>query len=178
MNRSFKATIAGGAAVVLLAGGATTFARWYDEQDVTVSSVESGQLSFTATEGEWLINSLDDAAPSIAFDPAAGAIVPGDVVTFTTEVTPVLVGENLEATFTATLNGQTVDGIDVATTVEDPAGEAVSVLTEADSAQPFTAEVTITFPETAPDGSDWNLDLQGETLDLTNLQLELTQNAR
>ena len=172
MNRSSKVTIAGGLAVVLLAGGATTFSRWYAEQDVTVAAVESGQLSFTATDGMWLINSLDNAEPNRSFDPKTQKIVPGDVVTFTTEVTPTLVGDNLEATFDATVKNATVAGVDIDVDVETPAGADVAVLTPADSGKPFIAEVTITFPEAASNS------FQNTTVSLDTLKLDLKQNAR
>ena len=170
MNRSSKLTIAGGLAVVLLAGGAGTFARWYDEADVTDETISTGSLALSVENGEWLINSLTDNTPTVEFTPESDTIVPGDVVTFSADITPELVGTNLEATLSANLDKTGLDAEHIVTSEEyeealasggdldkivvdvellNAAGEDVSVLTEADSGAAYTANITIQFPEFA-----------------------------
>lgn len=175
MNRSSKVTVAGGLAVALIAGGATTFARWYSEENVAVANVQTGELSFTTGTDKWEINTLEGASFT-NFNPETGNIVPGDIVRYTTEIIPTLVGENLEATLTADLDTAGINNFIVDVTLEGPDGTDTEVLTEDNHEQAFTAEVMITFPVNKADGSMWNDELFNETIDLNDLKLTLEQN--
>lgn len=198
MKRLSKAAIAGTLAAVLLAGGAGTFARWYDQQDVATSTISTGQLSLAVDEGTWLINTADgndvDEDPSVPFDPASDKIVPGDIVTYTTTVTPTLEGKNLEAELTADLSdtGLTdvvsttgeIGHVQLSVELEDSTGAAVpTTLTPADSGTAYTAVVKLVFPEytdtvEASSGTPqdnranfWHQQLQNKTIDLSQLAL-------
>lgn len=175
MNRSSKATLAGGLAVVLLAGGATTFARWYSEQELTVTSVESGELKLnTVPESDaWTING-DSAYVGTTL------IVPGDVVTYSTDVTTTIRGQNLEATLEAEFKGEAPEGLIVDVVVKDEHDAIVETLSQDHNGDVFTAEVTIEFPEYEGDveGEMWNQELQGTEFTMQDLVLNLEQNER
>ena len=96
MNRKTKAAVAGTAAALLLfSGGAGTFARWYDDKAVEMDQVTTGELKLQVGEGAWEINTPNSDDVSVPFKPAKDKIAPGDVVTYTADVTPTIVGKNL-----------------------------------------------------------------------------------
>lgn len=175
MNRSSKATLAGGLAVVLLAGGATTFARWYSEQDLADISVQSGELKLvTVPESDaWTINGDHEYVSTTL-------IVPGDVVTYSTDVTTTIRGQNLEATLEAEFIGDAPEGLIVDVLVKDEHDAIVETLTQDHDGDRFTAEVTIEFPEYEGDveGEMWNQQLQDTEFTMQDLVLKLEQNER
>lgn len=175
MNRSSKATLAGGLAVVLLAGGATTFARWYSEQEVGVAEVRSGELKLVTVpeSDEWTINGDNGYV-------ATTLIVPGDVVTYSTDVTTTIRGQNLEATLEADFKGEAPEGLIVEVLVKDEHNETVNTLTPDHDGDIFTAEVTIEFPEYEGDveGAMWKQQLQDTKFEMQDLVLKLEQNER
>lgn len=181
MSRTTKAALATGAAVLLLAGAGGTFARWFDEESVASGDITSGELSLTApTDVTWSEASLG-AIPDIT----AFTMVPGDVVTYTATVTPVLDGDNLEATLTAdvgTAAGALAPLVTVTSSVGGEAdGDPLGPLTEADSGDPLDVEVEITLPlSTGGEPGDGDADTDGTngqnaTLTLEDLTLSLVQ---
>lgn len=181
MSRTFKASLATGAAVVLLAGVGGTFARWYDDAEVGTGTINAGQLSLTAEDVTYSEATQGTIAPA---DIGDFNMVPGDVVTINAVVTPILVGDNLAATLTADLATATGDLAEFVTTEVTVGGAANAVLTEANSGTPVNVAIEITLPfstggepgdaDDATDGTQAQL----TTLDLGNLGLSLVQNDR
>lgn len=155
MNKATKGAIAAGAAGILLAGGAGTFALWTDSDTVNAGTVSTGALSMTVGDGMW----TETATPAVEIiDIANFEIVPGDSLTYTTAITVVAEGENLQAELTvptslvATITADggapaaeqnlaidmDIDSTQVAGIVVD--GNTVSF----DQAQSYTIPVTVT----------------------------------
>jgi alternate signal-mediated exported protein len=179
-SRATKALVAGAAAALLLAAGGGTFARWQDEAPVLEQNrqLTSGTLTIDAGTGTWT-----DAAGMAVLDPTAHLMIPGTTLTYTTTVNVGITGQGLtglvETNFSgiagitelaqALTVGVTFDGEDM--TVE--ATEATSrTLTQSGT---HTLVMTVTFPETRADGSNWGTYAQGSTADLTAFSIELVQ---
>ncbi|MGK9147660.1 alternate-type signal peptide domain-containing protein [Plantibacter flavus] len=120
MNRFTKGTIAIGAAVALLLGGAGSLAYW--QQTDTISS---GSLSFQTgelkliTQGEtWTINGVSKTR-----DEAADMrLVPGSTVVYTKQYSVDKTADDLHVTFSAAiggLNAVNIDETDVTTDAFD-----------------------------------------------------------
>ena len=202
MKRLPKAATAGTLAIILLVGGAGTFARWYQDQDIATSTISTGELSLDVSDadGGWKINTADgndtDEDPSVAFDPATDKIVPGDIITYTTKVTPTLVGKNLVAELTADLSATGIPAdvvsntgengkIQVSISLLDASSTAVpATLTPADSGTEYTAVVKFVFPEYTdtteassgaadPDLANfWQQKLQKKDIDLSAMAIK------
>lgn len=199
MKRLSKAALAGTLAVALLVGGAGTFARWYDQQDVATSTISTGQLSLVAGEGTWLINTADgndaDEDPSVPFDPSVDKIVPGDIIFYNVQVTPTLEGKNIQAVLSADLSETGIadlvsttgelNRIQVSTETTDSSGGSISnPLTPADSGKQYNLTVKIVFPEytdtvEASSGTPqsdrsnfWHNEFQQKEIDLSALAIK------
>ncbi|MFT4285884.1 MAG: alternate-type signal peptide domain-containing protein [Protaetiibacter sp.] len=116
MNKFTKASIATGAAIVLLLGGAGTFALWNDSKTVAAGTVQSGVLTLTGTgTGSWyrVVGNVDGAGNSETDDAAITnianyRIVPGDKLVFkATGLTVTARGDNLKAKLTFSTGGGT-----------------------------------------------------------------------
>lgn len=104
MNKFTKGAIATGAGVVLLLGGAGTFALWNDDATLNGGTVSSGTLEITAgTTGTWT-----DASDDSVINIANFRIVPGDVLEFTQNVQIDATGDNLEGELT--VDGTSITG--------------------------------------------------------------------
>ena len=200
MKRSTKAAVAGGVAVLLLAGGLGTFARWYDTAEVGQTTVNTGQLDLNVQEGEWKINTPNSTEATEPFNPESDEIVPGDVVTYSATATPTLVGKNLVATLEVNLDSSGIE--QWVTTTGEPGkiqmtleatgqnGAVLDNLTEANNGEQIGVELQLVFPEyqdsteastdgsETPDASWWGSALQGQELALQNINIALTQNNR
>lgn len=167
MNKLVKGSIAGAAGIALLLGGAGTLALWNDNAAITGVTVNSGSLSLeetAATTPAWL---------------GPATMVPGDVATYTTELTITVVGDTLQSTlsldegslaggvelpadldvsFVATHASLTYDS--VTGTYEVPAGPGTYVV-------PVT--VTVTFDSTSVNAT------QGESVSLSGAEFLLDQ---
>lgn len=105
MNKLVKGSIAGAAGIALLLGGAGTLALWNDAEDVDAGTVQTGTLDIALIDADGVASPAtgiwEDVSPELAaatpFDPSTHKIVPGDVVTFTQDVTIEATGKNLEA---------------------------------------------------------------------------------
>jgi alternate signal-mediated exported protein len=93
MNKLTKGAIATAAGVILLMGGAGTFATWNAQVGVTGQTITAGNLALSAGTGTWS-SSISGAISNIGIY----RIVPGDTLTFTQPVTLTAVGHNLTAT--------------------------------------------------------------------------------
>lgn len=94
MNKLTKAAIAGAAGIALLLGGAGTFAFWNSSAAVSGGTITAGDLKVVndGPAGVW----KDQANNTI--DIGTYKIVPGDVLTYTDDLTVTAVGGHLTAT--------------------------------------------------------------------------------
>lgn len=169
MKKNTKGAIAAGAAALLLAGGAGTFAAWSDEATLGGGDVTSGQLSIdeVAGSGGWVWATDDVTGP---FNPDDDTIVPGDSIEYTAEYTLTVIGNNLVASLTPTLGGLTGDA-DLLGQLESESGTTtpgieLDNITDADNGKTVTVTTTITFnPETEDQvGADQTVSLAGSTI--------------
>jgi len=91
MNKLLKGSIAGGAGVALLLGGAGTFALWNDNATIMGGTITAGDLDVSTAEGVW----ADQFGTIASIDEYL--IVPGDTLTYKTTVTVEATGDNLSA---------------------------------------------------------------------------------
>lgn len=93
MNKLLKGAIAGAAGLTLLLGGAGTFALWNDSASITGGNIQSGELTLAGGgAGVW-----KDAANATILTIADYKIVPGDVLTYTKDLTVTATGATLKA---------------------------------------------------------------------------------
>ncbi|MET0161216.1 MAG: alternate-type signal peptide domain-containing protein [Microbacteriaceae bacterium] len=176
MHKLLKASIAGAAGIALLAGGAGTFAAWQDSAQISVSSIQSGKLDLASSAaGVWKNGSTE-------INPSSYLVVPGDVLTFTQNLTVEANGTNLAATLSQT--GLTASG-DLAndvTSVLDVTASGSIVSKNSDGTWKVTpgagtstlaVKVTVTFPK-GTTGAD-NQAGQSEALNLSGLKFTLAQ---
>ena len=97
MKKIVKASIATTAGVVLLLGGAGTFATWNSSATAEGASIVAGNLVVEASQeaGTWTANGS-------AIDIADYVIVPGDVLTYTKTMNVGAEGDSLSATLALT----------------------------------------------------------------------------
>lgn len=175
MNKFAKGSLAAGAGIVLLLGGAGTLAYWNSEIELTGGTINAGTLLLTADTEEFA-----QAGPL--------ALVPGDEQTFTAELTLVAEGDNIQGT--VSLDEQTVTFYD-ADGAADPSlapkflidvdlseVPAEGIRTEGETlvfTQPgeytVNAEVTVALPY----GEAVDNSTQGATVDLANVSFVATQ---
>jgi alternate signal-mediated exported protein len=180
MNKMTKGAIAGAAGIVLLLGGAGTFALWSDNAGVDGGTITSGVLDLQAnTDGVWKDTSSDvSGAPVVV--PATFRVVPGDQLTYTQTVTVTATGDNLKAHFGYSLSGGDTlpTGVTAAVTVKQGAtilGPSVVVPLGTTT---YTVTVVFNFASTIGDGAGHGQDLQNTTFNLDDVALTLQQDAR
>jgi alternate signal-mediated exported protein len=180
-KKMVKGMVAGALGLSLLLGGGT-FALWYDSQSVAEASVNSGELGFTIGTQSW----KNGATP---IDIATYKIVPGDVLTLTSNITIGAVGDNLKATLSADTSGVLGDAalsdaltfdLDVTGLTESNPGQFE--VTSADNDETVVAVLTITLPQVetgtldAADQSNWwGSVAQNEAINLSSITFELAQ---
>ncbi|MBY3989812.1 alternate-type signal peptide domain-containing protein [Rhodococcus fascians] len=166
MNKATKGALAAGAAVVLLLGGAGSFALWQDSADVDAEDISTGVLRLTPVgEGRWV-----DISPT---GPRTNPVtigtfnmVPEDLLEYSADFRVDAEGDNLLATVTPDLasidlpeNGSvTADMVTLATTIET-AGGVVPTLTEANDGDLVTVVVQIGFDADGIAGQDGTIGL-------------------
>ncbi|MEO6199891.1 MAG: alternate-type signal peptide domain-containing protein [Cryobacterium sp.] len=181
MNKLLKGAIAGAAGFVLLLGGAGTFALWNDTQSVTGGTIQSGELTLTGGGvGTW-----SNQAGAITI--GTYKIVPGDVLTYTKDLTVTATGATLKAklglaaaSITAATSTTANDALAAylnANAVVSASATPALVGTNPDYVIPLgttvvTAKVTITFPSGAA-GAE-NAAKLG-SVNLNNVAVTLTQ---
>lgn len=178
MKKSTKGLIAAGAGIALLTGVGGTFAEWRESQDVPGGTVTAGHLDWTVATGAWNDITTGSSSPVAIATIADFRMVPGDILEYSTTITPDLVGDNLTATLTAEIAGATgtlVDDVTITAEVND-SGAATMQLTPADTTDiPVTVTVAMPF-DLGGDGVAGDAG-EDELLDLTSLTLDLVQNA-
>lgn len=180
MNKITKGAIAGAAGIVLLLGGAGTFALWNDSADLDGSTVTSGELFITqSTAGSW--SNVTQATPVAIPNITAFKMVPGNTLRFTKAVNITATGNDLTATLTYDPSSIVIP-TDLAPYVTVTLGAVSSgsnivssgtntfTVTPAVGASTVTVTVTVAFSSTTP-----GLTGQNQTIDLSNVTLTLTQ---
>ncbi|WP_305094044.1 alternate-type signal peptide domain-containing protein [Prescottella sp. R16] len=168
MNKKTKGAIAAGAAALLLAGGAGTFAAWNDTATVTGGTITAGELKFdgTTAAGTWSnaagpIGSIDDYR-----------IVPGETLTYTVSPKVLVKGDNLTATITATAptaTGDLSDSLEIGTVAVSGTGVTAGAITTAADGQTLTVTVPVKFKDVT------GLTDQGASAVLGDISLNLQQ---
>jgi len=118
MNKLLKGAIAGAAGLTLLLGGAGTFALWNSSTSITGGNIQSGELTLAGGgAGVW-----KDKANAVIPTINAYKIVPGDVLTYTKDLTVTATGATLTADLA--LAPASIVAVTVTPTA-DPAADAV-----------------------------------------------------
>jgi alternate signal-mediated exported protein len=174
MNKFLKGSIAAAAGLVLLLGGAGTFALWSQSTTVADHAVASGNLTLASTGGAWNTN------------PALW--VPGDSFTYTTTLTLTATGDNLKAWLTvdkgsiatsatpSVADTALAAALDVSLTVTPTAGVAATTtagqydVTPKAGTYSVPVTVTVTFPSAVAGTT-----AQGGTVNLHNIAFALNQ---
>ncbi|WP_104137794.1 alternate-type signal peptide domain-containing protein [Cryobacterium sp. Y62] len=167
MNKILTGSVAGAAGIVLLLGGAGTFALWNDTVAIAGATITAGTLTVEAEEGAWA-DQDDDAIASID----DYLIVPGDTLTYETVLNVDAEGDNIQAQIVIDHGSIISDDVEAdlaleelltkATTVEvvDGGGVGASVGVGRTGFDLVAGEhellvtVTIAFPENAADDDD------------------------
>ncbi|CAM2932182.1 alternate-type signal peptide domain-containing protein [Prescottella defluvii] len=171
MNKKTKGAIAAGAAALLLAGGAGTFAAWNDTETLDGGTITAGKLQFTGTTtGTWY---EDAATEGNEVDLETFKIVPGDVLVYKATTTFIAEGTNLNATLTLDPGtAGTFDGLTWGTPTVTATGvdSATGVISSQAGPRSATVETTVTF-----DADTDGVTSQGATAALNGVQLKLQQ---
>ena len=174
-RKAVKGVIALATAGLLLGGGASTYALWSDQVTLNGGNVNSGQLKLVDTQpGAWF--DVSSGTASAIADITTFKVVPGDVIEYRLSTTVEAEGHNLQATLAAdpaSVTGDTALLADMTvTTAITVGGAAQTVITEADDNKQVDVDVRFAFDEASLNPT------QLESLDLSALQLSLTQDAR
>lgn len=137
MNKFAKGSLAAGAGLVLLLGGAGTLAYWNDSAELTGGTINAGKLQLTEA-GSWT-----DGAPEV--------LVPGDSVTYSSTLTLDAQGDNIEGTI-ALDKGALINAAEGA--VEDPT-EQFDITVDVDETKASTGGGSLTS------GADGVLQFEG-----------------
>lgn len=168
MNKALKGAIAAGAAGILLAGGAGTFAIWQDTATVDAAEVSTGVLSLDVSEtaGAWTYPGGGTAVTT-------AGIVPGDIITSTQHAVINASGDNIAGSFTVgTLGGSLPTGVTASVAIVENhehltgSGSTLSFAT----AGTYNVDVVITLAFSATGTTS-----QGLTFDPADLTLTLNQ---
>ncbi|GAA4677045.1 alternate-type signal peptide domain-containing protein [Gordonia humi] len=127
MNRRTKGALAIGAGVIILLGGAGSYALWSDTEDIAGGNIQTGDFGLDCGTGEW----TDESATTnggTAINPTSDLMVPGDVWQYAGTCLVTATGKNIDATLGVEGIGgddlpssnfavtTTVDGTDTTTT--------------------------------------------------------------
>ncbi|MCS5715513.1 alternate-type signal peptide domain-containing protein [Herbiconiux sp. CPCC 205716] len=192
MNKLTKGAIAAAAGVVLLLGGAGTFAFWNSSAQVAGGTITAGNLAVSNADGPGSWTDQNGAAVNIA----TYKIVPGDTLTYTDTLSVVAVGDNLVATLgilpgtiaaasssnpadvalAAYLNAGATNTLTASGTGISGTGPTYTVTAGAAGvSQNVTATVKLKFPNVNTAGAENAAKLGA--VNLSNLTLTLTQTA-
>lgn len=92
MNKFTKGSIAAGAGLVLLLGGAGTFMSWNDEGNIDGGTVTAGSITVEDAISTWTVNDVGVDNIDVY------RIAPGDTVVYTSNMNVVVDGDNLVVT--------------------------------------------------------------------------------
>lgn len=182
MNKLTKASIATGAGIVLLLGGAGTLAFWNDSATTDAGTITAGTLTIDSNDdGQWKDVSADVAGNPTDIDSATFLAVPGDTLTYTETFEVGATGDNLKANVTinpgSITSGAWADELTV-TSSTTIAGSPVTSITSSNDGDTVTVTVTLAFAfdgDVVTGGTQVNNLSQGAVVDLSALAITLTQ---
>ncbi|MGF7122340.1 alternate-type signal peptide domain-containing protein [Rhodococcus sp. AG1013] len=174
MNKQTKGAIAAGAAALLLAGGAGSFALWSDTETLNGGTISSGKLSLeTVGTPGWTKGGSPVTISSYK-------AVPGDVLVYNAKAKIGAVGDNLHATLKADASSITGDPELLAAlapqTTATLNGDALATgatgvaINQDNDGQTVDVQVTFTFNATGTTA-------QTQSVNLANFNLTLTQDS-
>jgi alternate signal-mediated exported protein len=183
MNRKAKASLAVGAAAILLLGGAGTFAFWQDQTQSGGGTITSGTLALsecTPTSGSGWRDVT--GGQSVDLDLSEFRIVPGDTLEYSCTSTVTASGTNLSATLaadTSEMFSELSDPvlrerlIDTSLTATTSSGKTLpnAQVTDQDDGETITIAARLTF-----DPATTGTIAQGTSVTLNNVLITLTQN--
>jgi alternate signal-mediated exported protein len=177
MNKFTKASIATGAGIVLLLGGAGTLAYWNDSAEVGAGSITAGTLAIdSVAAGNWY-EASDLGTP---IDPDTFLVVPGDSLVYIESFEVTATGDNLEASIVA--DASDIDtgawGADLtASTALSIGGAAVSSIDSDNDGATVEVRVTLSFDFDSTLGADApvNNGTQGAVVNFDDLAIVVTQ---
>lgn len=175
MNRNTKGAVAAGAAVVVLLGGAGSFALWSDNATNTPGNVTTGELKLTAQgTPSWKDVSADGIIGGTTVNPATDFLVPRDTWEYTATYTALATGKNMKAQ--VTVNPGAVGTLPTGVTITPTAtvaGNAATGGTAVDIAPgaPRTVQVkvTVAFDDVTGQTS------QNSAVNVSNMSVSLNQ---
>ncbi|MCD2263907.1 alternate-type signal peptide domain-containing protein [Dietzia aurantiaca] len=146
MKKNTKGAIALGAAALLLAGGAGTYAAWSDDASLGGGDVQTGHLRITEVAGE---SGWTWSTPGVSgdFTPATDTIAPGDSIRFEGTYKLEIKGTNLTAELVAT--DATTGALPVGLTWTPDATSELADLDQSDDGTEVTVGGTLAFDEEA-----------------------------
>lgn len=160
----------------LLVGGPGTLAGWHVETPLASEVITAGSLSLEVSDRVWVLNGMTVEEA----DQETLLLSPGDVLTLTAAVTPVIQGSNIVAKLGVTgmeSSGSLIDsGVATADwSVNGDAGGEMPDLTEADNGNPVPIALTVTmapvgdpiYEEDGTIGQYGSLELESVTAALT-----------
>lgn len=176
MKNTTKGAIAGGAGLVLLAGG-STFALWSDTLNVNAGTVTAGVLTIDAAGSPAWRDISPEITPATIANISTFRLVPGDVIEYRQELTIGATGKNLRAVVdyddtSVTSTGDLDDYADVSIALFQSDGTTPVSGATITAGGTYFAVVTIDFDD---DGSITTDQGQGGTINLGALDITLTQ---
>lgn len=185
MNKLTKGSLATGAGLVLLLGGAGTFMSWNAGDKTDGGTISTGHLTVSAEEApEWSVNS--GSTMTTATMEKTYLAAPGDTIVYEVPISVNVAGDNLRATLQATSGGLTGDGlatafgasevqVDLIPAVEDEdffgtATDGVYALEEGSGEA--TARITLQFANGAVGAENAAMN---QNIELGDLTVALTQ---
>jgi alternate signal-mediated exported protein len=178
MNKIVSGAVAGAAGIVLLLGGAGSFALWNANATVAAASVESGNLALqSTTQGVW--TDITNGGSTV-IDPTTYRMVPGNVLQYTNAMTVTSTGTTVGADLTYNPLSITGDSaLQSAVTTKLDVTSPDASISAATAANTFTVKpstqsskvnvvLTVTLPASATSGMNG-------TLNFANLAFTLTQ---
>jgi len=176
---ALRGAVAAGTATVLLLGGFGAFALWSDSQSAAVTQkITTGSLLLDQISGDviWkLENPQVDGPGPVVIDPVAFRASPGDILSYTVNVTGEVKGSDLVAKLEvdptqATLRpGISASDVDISVVGVD--GEAIQILgTEAGTAIDELVTVRVEFTSAMTGGMNLT-----DAVDVSGMDLRLQQ---
>lgn len=181
MNKFAKGSLAAGAGLVLLLGGAGTLAYWNDSAELEGGTIEAGSMTFSADTTAFVDSTLTEW-------------VPGDEHTYTTNLSLETSGDNIQGEIvldedSIVRTGAGAEAIDVTFTVDEaalatPAGGTVTYsagdpAVAGDEKLSFDGPGTYTIPVTVtvsfPFGDSADNSSMGASVDLSGATFTATQ---
>lgn len=156
MKKTTKGAVAAGAAAILLAGGAGTYAAWTaTSTNVAGGDVSTGYLTVTQEPGAgW---TWTTPGKSGTFDPATMSLAPGDSVEFVGDFKLGIKGTNLTAT--ATVGDAATGTLPAGLTWVPDVSSELTGLDEDNDGEIVSAGGTLTFDETATGSMDQEVNI-------------------